>query len=182
MDFILGPIVTQKGSSDFIATCIPLKNEGLCKVLVRKKDAKPNVFLAVQPAGLLVSMNSLLSPTKMNRNTSLVKVLSKISVKIGEPEGAVMLPNFLWSPSSNGRNTLVLQLFPLRRWRRWCIQGIVLSWTFNVLCTVCFPKHPLERTSIVHGASQEWVWDIHVDVTDARPKGNRLSSFSKYSK
>lgn len=115
MDFILGPVVTQKGSSDFIATCIPLENEGLCKVLVHKEDAKPNVFLAVQPAGFLVSMNLLLFPTTMNRNTSLVKVLSKIFVKIGESKGAVKLPNFLWSPSSNGRNALVLRLFPQRR-------------------------------------------------------------------
>lgn len=115
MDFILGPVVTQKGSSDFITTRIPLENEGLCKVLVHKEDAKPNVFLAVQPAGFLVSMNLLLFPTTMNRNTSLVKVLSKIFVKIGEPKGAVKLPNFLWSPSSNGRNALVLRLFPPRR-------------------------------------------------------------------
>lgn len=120
MDFILRPVVTQKGSSDFMATRIPLENEGLCKILVHKEGAKLNVFLAVQPAGLLVSMNSLLFPTMMNRNTSLVKVLSKISVKNGKPEGAVKLPKFLWRPSSNGngRNTLVLQFFPLRRWRR----------------------------------------------------------------
>lgn len=86
MDFILGPLVTQKGSSDFIAPCIPLENERLCKVLMHMEDAKLNVFLAVQPAGFLVSVKSLLFPTTMNGNTSLVKDLSKISVKIGEPK------------------------------------------------------------------------------------------------
>lgn len=153
MDFILGPTVTQKSSSDFIAACIPLKNEGLCKVLVHKERCQAKCIFSCSASWVsCVCMNSLLFPTRMIRNITLAKVLSKISVKIGEPKGAVKLPDFLWSPSSNGRNALVLWLFPLRRWR---IQGVALQWTFHVLCTICFLKHQLDRTSTVHAISQD---------------------------
>lgn len=153
MDFIWGPTVTQKSSSDFIAACIPLKNEGLCKVLVHKERCQAKCIFSCSASWVsCVCMNSLLFPTRMIRNITLAKVLSKISVKIGEPKGAVKLPDFLWSPSSNGRNALVLWLFPLRRWR---IQGVALHWTFHVLCTVCFLKHQLDRTSTVHAISQD---------------------------
>lgn len=97
MDFIWGPTVTQKNSSDFIAACVSLKYEGLCKVLVHKERRQAKCIFSCSTSWVSCGCtNSLLFPTRMIRNITFAKALDKMPIKSGEPKGAGEAPRLFF--------------------------------------------------------------------------------------